>query len=129
MRPWARRGLACCLECIFDGAGVASGEISDDHHVLEIPGRDAEGLGKLPQHRVAVVEIGADHHMRVVKLARDQPAVVPPLSQPPWRGAADARQGPGQACYVTHLHECGPSCFSVIVIREHRVRTEPAPGR
>jgi hypothetical protein len=105
--------LPRCLECIFDGTSVASGEISDDHHVLDVPGRDAEGLGKLPQHGVAVVEVGANHQMRVVKLARYQPAVVPPLSQPLWCGEADTRQGLGQACYVTHVHERGPSCFAL----------------
>jgi hypothetical protein len=31
--------------------------------------------------------------------------VVPPLSQPLWRGAANTRQGLGQACYVTNLHD------------------------
>src|SRR4029078_9020185 len=82
------------------------------HRVLDVPGRDAESLGKLPQNEVAVLEVGADNHMRVVKLPCDQPAVVPPLSQPLWRGEADTRQGLGQACYVTHLHERGPSCFS-----------------
>jgi hypothetical protein len=105
--------LPRCLECILDGASVASGQISDNHHVFEVPGRDAEGPGKLPQHRVAVVEIGANHQMRVVKLPRYQPAVVPPLSQPLSRGAADTRQGLGQACHVTHLHERGPFCFSL----------------
>jgi hypothetical protein len=39
--------------------------------------------------------------------------VVPPLSQPRWRGAADTRQGLGQPGHVTHLHERGPFCFSV----------------
>jgi predicted kinase len=73
--------------------------------------RRAEGIGKLPQQRVAVVEIGADHHMRVVKLPRHQPAVVPPLAHPLWRGVTDASQGLDDACYVTHLHEGGPPAF------------------
>jgi len=37
------------FEGIFDRARVAGGEVSDDHHVLAIPGRHAEGLGELPQ--------------------------------------------------------------------------------
>lgn len=37
------------LDCILDGTSVALGEISHDHHVLAVPGRDAEGLGELPQ--------------------------------------------------------------------------------
>ena len=98
------------LERILDGTSVAPSEISDDHHVLDVPGRDAEGLGILPQQRVAVVEIGANHQMRVVKLPRYQPAVVPPLSQASDAAKADTRQGIGQARYVAHLHECGPSC-------------------
>jgi hypothetical protein len=36
--------------------------------------------GNLPQQRVAVVEVGADHQVRVIELAGDQPAVVPPLT-------------------------------------------------
>lgn len=104
--------LPCCLECVLDGTGVTSGEIRDDHHVLDKPGRDAEGLGKLSHYRVAVVEIGADHHMGVVKLARYQPAVVPQLSQPLWRGEANTWQGLSQARYVTHLHERGPSLLA-----------------
>jgi hypothetical protein len=96
--------LPCRFEGVLDGASVASCDVGDDHHVLDVPGRHAEGSGKLPQYRVAVVEIGADHHMGVVKLARDQPAVVAPLRQPCWRGTAHARQGGGQASYITHLH-------------------------
>jgi hypothetical protein len=82
------------------------------HHVLDEPGRGAKGLGKLPQQRVAVVEIGANHHMRVVKLPRYQPAVVPPLTQPVGRGEADTCQARGEPCHVIHLHERGSPCFS-----------------
>ena len=92
------------LEGILNGTSVASGEVSDNHHVLDVPGRDAEGSGKLPQYRVAVIEIGADHHMYVVKLACNQPAVVPPLGQPFRRGAAHTRQALGQAGYIVDIH-------------------------
>ena len=67
------------FEGILDGTGVATGQVGDNHHVLDVLGRDAKGSRELPQYRVAVVEIGADHQMHVVKLARDQPAVVPPF--------------------------------------------------
>jgi hypothetical protein len=77
-----------CLECILDGTSVASGEIGDDHHVLDVPGRHAEGSGELPEDRGAVVEVGSDHHMGVVKLAGDEPAVVPPLCKTVRRCAA-----------------------------------------
>jgi hypothetical protein len=72
----------CCFEGILNGASVAPGEVSDNHHVLDVPGRDAEGSGKLPQYRVAVIEIGADRQVHVVKLAGDQPAVVPHWDSP-----------------------------------------------
>ena len=111
--------LPRCLECILDGTSVAPGEIRDDHHVFDVPGRDAEGLRKIPQHRVAEVEIGANHQARVVELPRYQPAVVPPLKPPFWRGQANTGQSPGHACYITHLHECGPSCS----ICDHALRT------
>jgi hypothetical protein len=43
--------LPRCLECILDGTSVGPGEIRNDHHVLDIPGRDAERLWKLsPQN-------------------------------------------------------------------------------
>ena len=70
---------------------ATSHEIGDDHHVFDVPGRDAERLRKLPHQSVAVFETGANHHMRVVELARHQPAVVPPGGQPLWRGEADTR--------------------------------------
>ena len=35
--------LPCCFEGILNGAGVAPREVGDNHHVLDIPGRDAEG--------------------------------------------------------------------------------------
>jgi hypothetical protein len=96
--------LPCCFKSILDGASVASREISDNHHVLEVPGGHAEGCRKLPQYRVAILKVGADDHMSVVKLARDQPAVIPPLGQPLRRGLAHTRQGPGQPSYITDLH-------------------------
>jgi GNAT superfamily N-acetyltransferase len=37
-----------CLERIRHDTSITSGEISDDHHVLDVPGWDAESLGKLP---------------------------------------------------------------------------------
>jgi len=60
-----------CFEGILDRAGVAIGEVGDNHHVIEVAGRHAEGSGKLPPYQVAVIEIGTDHQMRVVKLAGD----------------------------------------------------------
>jgi len=96
--------LPCCFEGVLNGTVVASGEVSDNHHVLDVPGWDAKGSGKLPQYRVAVIEVGTDHHMHVVKLACDQPAVVPPLGQPFPRGAADTRQTLGQAGYRVDVH-------------------------
>ena len=32
---------------VLDGAGVAFGEVSDDHHVLAVAGWHAEGFGEL----------------------------------------------------------------------------------
>jgi hypothetical protein len=34
--------------------------------VLDVPRRDAEGSGKLPQHGVAVIEAGSNHQMHVI---------------------------------------------------------------
>jgi hypothetical protein len=99
----------CCFEGILNGASVAPGEVSDNHHVLDVPGRDAEGSRKLPQYRVAVIEIGADHQMHVVKLAGDQPAVVPPLGQPARRGAAHTLQGPGHVASKPRAVNAGGS--------------------
>lgn len=42
--------LPRCFYRVLDRAAIALGEVSDDHHVLEVPGRDAEGAGKLPQY-------------------------------------------------------------------------------
>ncbi len=42
--------------------------------------------------------------MHVAKLAGDQPAVVAPLGQPIPRGAANARQIPGQTSHVLEPH-------------------------
>jgi hypothetical protein len=42
--------------------------------------------------------------MHVVKLAGDQPAVVPPLGQPVRRGAAHTRQGLGHVSYIVDRH-------------------------
>ena len=64
--------------------------------MLEILGRHAEGSGELPQDRGAVVEIGPDHHVGVVKLAGDEPALVPPLGQPVRRRPAYPFQRSGQ---------------------------------
>ena len=89
-----------------------SGEVGDNHHVLGVPGRNAEGPGKLPQHGVAVAEIGTDHQMHVIKLAGNQPAVVTPLGQPIPCGAAYARQVPGQPGHVVDLHLPGLPSFS-----------------
>ncbi len=58
----------------------------------------------MPEHGVAVIEIGADHHMGGVQLARDQSAVIPPLGQPFSCCAAHTGQGLGQASYSFYLH-------------------------
>jgi hypothetical protein len=96
--------LPCSFEGILNSAGVAPVEVGDNHHVLDVPGRDAEGAGKLAQYQVAVFEVGPDHQANVIKLARNQPAVVPPLGQPVRRRAAHARHGRGQAGYLVDLH-------------------------
>ena len=100
------------LEGILYRTGVAAGEIGYDHHVFRIPGRDAEGRGKLAQHIVAVVEIGADHHLGVVKLTRHQPTVVPPLSQPFSSGTADTRHSLREAGQIIDIHEPSIATFS-----------------
>jgi hypothetical protein len=91
---------------ILDRPGIGSGEIRDDHHVLGKPARDAEGFRELAQHQVASVEVSPDDHMRVVKLARNQPTVVPPFGQACSRRAAHASQRFGQAGNVINLHWC-----------------------
>jgi hypothetical protein len=102
--------LPRCLECILDGTSVGSGEIRNDHHVFDVPGRDAERLWKLSQQMVAEVEIGANYQVRIVKLPGYQSAVIPPLKPSLWPGEVHTREGPGHARYVTHLHERGPFC-------------------
>lgn len=92
------------FEGILDGTRIASREVSDNHHVLDVPSRNAEGFGKPPQHRVADVEVGPDHHMLRVKLACDDSPVIPPLGQPIPCSAVYTCQGPGQARNVVHLH-------------------------
>jgi hypothetical protein len=94
-----------CFDRILDRACVAIGEVRDNHHVLLIAGRDAERSGQLPQYRVAIIEIGTDHQLRAVKLAGDQPAVIPPLGPPAWRTAAHSRQGLRHAAYFVDIHE------------------------
>ena len=74
--------LPCRFEGVLDGTSVGTREVRDNHHVLGVPGRDAEGLGKIPQNRGPVVEVRADHQMGGVKLAGNQPPVVPSLGQP-----------------------------------------------
>jgi hypothetical protein len=96
--------LPCRFKGILNGTRVATGQVSDNHHVLDEARRDAEGCGKLPQQRVTVVEIGADDHVLVVKLPYDQPAVISPFGQSLPHAAAYARQGLGQATYVVHVH-------------------------
>jgi len=84
--------------------------------VLGVLGRDTERFGKLPQYRVAIVEIGPDHHMLAVKLAGDQPAVIPPHGQSFRRRAPHTRQGLGQASYIVDLHERGLPYVCLITI-------------
>jgi hypothetical protein len=63
MAPASPRAMsATIIMCLVNRAGT-----------LKVP-------GNLPQQRVAVVEVGADHQVRVIELAGDQPAVVPPLT-------------------------------------------------
>lgn len=93
-----------CFDGILDRTRISPGEIGDDHHVLGKTARDTEGFRKLAQHQVASVEVGPDHQMRVVKLARHEPAVVPPLSQTRWRSTAHASQRLGQAGNVINIH-------------------------
>ena len=114
--------LPRCFEGILNGASVSSGEVSDHHHVFDVSRRDTEGSGKLPQYRVAVIEIGTDHHMHVVQLACDQPAVVPPRGQPFWRGAAHTRQALGQAGYIVDVHLRGLPWFSLVTITGSQLR-------
>src|SRR6202035_3340775 len=95
--------LPRCFEGILDRARVAFSEVSYDHHVLDITGRDAEGSGELPQYRIAEVEIGPDHQVHIVQLTRDEPAVISPLGQPSPGRAAHARQGLGQVSYVIQV--------------------------
>jgi hypothetical protein len=104
--------LPRCFEGVLDGANVTRSEVGDKHHVLDVPGRNAKGSGKLPHHSVAVAEIGADHHMSVIELAGNQPAVVTPLGEPIPRGAAHARQFPGQAGHVVDAHLRGLPAFA-----------------
>jgi hypothetical protein len=108
--------LPCCFEGVLDGTGVASCEVSDDHHVLAVPGRNAEGSGKLPQQPVAVFEIGADHQMGVVKLAGDQPAVVAPLGQPVRHGAAHPGQRLRQPVHLPDQQHRGLPYVPVLTI-------------
>jgi hypothetical protein len=84
--PWAALRLVSaplevpgCFKGVFDGSGVAVGEVGDNHHVLGEPGRHAERLGELSQDRVAIVEIGPDHQVAIVELTGNEPAVVAPL--------------------------------------------------
>ena len=48
-------------------------------------------------------ESSPDHQMHVVKLAGDQPAVIPPFGQSFGRGAAHTRQGPGHVGYIVDV--------------------------
>lgn len=57
------------FEGVGNGISAAAGEVSDNHHVLEVPVRHAEGAGKLPHHGVTVIEITTNHHMRTIELA------------------------------------------------------------
>src|SRR6185437_6964550 len=110
-RPTSSAGaplkLPCCLEGVGDGLGVTAGEVSDHHHVLEVPVGHAEGAGKLSQHGVAVIEVGPDHHMGVVELAGHQPAVVAPLGPPVRHRLTYARQGRREPGDVRDLHYAG----------------------
>jgi hypothetical protein len=41
--------LPRCFKRILNRASIALVEVSDNHHVLDVPGRDAKGLRKLAQ--------------------------------------------------------------------------------
>src|SRR5512146_3452292 len=97
--------LPCGLERVLDGAGVARCQVGDDHLVLGVPGRHAEGVGKLTYQPVAVVEVGPDDQVTAVDLAGDQPAVVAPLRQPVRRTAPHAGQCSGQPVYLADLQQ------------------------
>ena len=51
---------------ILDRTSVALCEVGDDHHVLDVPGRNAESVRELPQQRFAIVEVGANDQMGLV---------------------------------------------------------------
>ena len=99
--------LPRCFDGIRNGSRVAAGEVSDDHHVLYIEGRDGERSRELRHNGIAVIEVGANHQVHIVKLAGDQPAAIPPLGQPLPLGAAHPRQGLGQVAYFVDLHRHG----------------------
>ena len=61
--------------------------------------------GELLEHRVAVIEVSADHQVSAVKLAGDQPAVIPPLGQSSRRALSHARQGAGHPCHRVDPHQ------------------------
>ena len=103
--------LPRCFEGILDGTSVASGEVGDNHHVLGVPGWNAEGSWELAHDGVAVAEIGPDDQVHVIKLAGNQPAVVTPLGQPVPCGAAYARQVRGQPHHVVDPHVPGLPSF------------------
>ena len=127
------------FECVLDGTGVASREVGDNHHVLDEPGGDAEGSRKLPQHGIAVAEIGTDHQVRLIKLARDESAVVAPLGQSVPPCAAYAGQVVSQAGHLVDLHPSVTSgrrrtCRPPFEPRSHTLarwfrRRRPDPGR
>jgi hypothetical protein len=121
--------LPRCFEGILDRIRVASSEVSYNHHVLDIPGRDAEGSGELPQYRIAEVEIGPDHQVHMVQLTRDEPAVIPPLGQPVPGSAAHSRQGLGQASDVIQVHYAAsllpPITITGVSIAGWRLNCEP----
>jgi hypothetical protein len=93
---------------IFDGPRIAVGQICDDHHVLDVASRDAEGLRELPRDLVPVVEVRPDHHMRIVEFAGDQPPPIPPLGEPGRRVARtpvrlSANWATSEICTLTPL--------------------------
>jgi hypothetical protein len=101
------------LDGILDGTSIASGEISHDHHVLDESSRHAEGPRELPQYKGAIVELGSDYHMSVVKLASDKSAVVPPLGQPAHDGAENTVPRLGQPAHLAQLQHCPLLCSSM----------------
>lgn len=92
------------LDGVLDQLTIAGRKIHNDHHVTRVSPRDAEGQRIVAKQRVAVVEAGADHEAAIIELARNEPAVVPPLDQPVVPATAHALQCFGAVSDVVQSH-------------------------